>query len=147
MISFWSKNRALLAVILGLLTAFVTVMLFETIGHSIYPPAQKLDFTKPEIIEEYIKSAPIGAMIFVVLAQVLGALVGAYVSTKIAPEGTNWPFYVTIVLLLVAVIYNYVAIPHPIWMPVATVLGMAMAVYTGRAIAIRSSAYELSTDD
>ncbi len=144
MISFWSKNRGLLAVILGLLAAFVTVMLIETIGHSLYPPEAKLDYTQPEKIEEYIKNAPLGAMIFVVLAQVLGAMVGAYVSTKVAPVGQRLPLLITMVMFLVAVVYNFIAIPHPTWMPIATILGMAMAAYTGYKIAHNSTKKMLS---
>ncbi len=139
MIEFWSKNRGLLAVILGMLTAFMTVMLVEAIGHAMYPPPQKLDAAKPETIREYIDKAPLGAMLMVVLAQVLGALVAGYVSTKVAPVGRSRPFYITMSIYLIATVANYVSIPHPIWMPVTTLLVMGLAAYTGYQIARRST--------
>ncbi len=135
MIEFWSKNRGLLAVILGLLSAFITVMLIESIGHYIYPPDELLDYSKPETIEKYLQSAPLGAMMFVVIAQVLASLVIGYVSTKVAPPDSHIPFYISMALFMIAIIANYVSLPHPIWMPISTIILALVAAYQGRMIA------------
>ncbi len=139
MFAFWAKNLGLLAVIVGLLTAFMTVMLIEALGHSIYPPGEMLDYSKPETIENYIRTAPLGAMIFVVIAQVLAAFVGGYVSTKIAPPTTNTPFLITVVLFTVVVIINYLSMPHPMWMIFATLIGIVIAAYSGYFLARRTT--------
>ncbi len=144
MIKFWSANRGLLAVILSLLTGFMTVAFVDICGHWLYPPDGLLDPEDPSTYQHYLDSAPLGALIFIVLAQVLGMFIVAYVSTKVAPVGNNIPFIISSILFILAMIANFVMLPfHPLWVMMASFIGAATAAYFGRDIAVRSTV----TDD
>ncbi len=140
MLEFWSKNRGLLAVILGVLCGFMMVAFVEVVGHWLYPPDGLLDPNDPSSYQKYIEALPSGALLFVALAQTMGMLVASYVSTKVAPVGKNLPFIITAIIFLLAMISNFIMIPfHPVWLMLVSFIGAAIGAYLGRNIALRTN--------
>jgi len=70
-------GRSILAVVAGALLAFILIYLVEAIGHVVYPIPSDLDLNNPAAISSYVKTAPIGALLFVLAAWAVGTFFGA----------------------------------------------------------------------
>ena len=107
--------RNVLAVVLGVVLAFVLIMIVERLGHAVYPPPTGIDFTDPGAVSEYVNSVPAGALLLVLTAWLTGALCGGLLACFIAK---NRPaVYASIVggLVLLGTIINLYMIRHPTW--------------------------------
>ena len=129
--------RTVLAAVLGLVTAFVTIMLVEFIGHQVYPPPAGLDPMDPNDMAVIMQSLPLGAMLFVVAAWVIGAFEGGFVAALIARDQRPKIAAIIPALLVVAgVIAMIVQVPqHPMWMAIAGLLLPVPAALAGAALA------------
>lgn len=106
--------RKILAVVGGVVAGGVVVFAVEGVGHLLFPPPPGLDMSSPEGMKAAIQSLPAGALLFVVLAWVLGAFAGGLVAALIARS--VGPALVTGALQLLFGIVTMVMIPHPLWM-------------------------------
>src|SRR5437773_1163025 len=82
----WPVIRSVLAVIAGFVAASLVMMIVETInGHLLYPELSKLaeGVTDREAIRAIMASAPVGAMLVVLLGWVLGSLAGGLLASWI----------------------------------------------------------------
>ncbi|MBI3463126.1 MAG: hypothetical protein HY000_08725 [Planctomycetes bacterium] len=87
----WPVIRSILAVIAGFVASNVIMFAIELINVRLYPDLVKaLQSNDPEAIKAALAAAslPVGAMLVVLLAWVLGSLVGGYVGAWI---GRNAP--------------------------------------------------------
>lgn len=126
--------RNILAVILAFLGGGVCVLTLETFGHRLYPLPEGLDTNDLEQIAQYVSTAPIGALLFVLLAQSAGSFAGGMI-TAIVGGSRLWllAFIYGVVALFMAGL-NVILIPHPIWMmTMALVLPIPLAVLGSRA--------------
>ncbi len=123
------RVRSTIAALLGIVVAFASVGIIETLGHTVFPLPPGLDVTKPEQLRAYMQSIPSGALLFVLAAWVIAAFAGTAVACAIAKA--HELRYAALVggLILAATIANLVAIPHPGWMSVAAVIGIPMAAF------------------
>lgn len=106
--------RNILAVIAAFIGGGIFVFIVEAVGHQIYPPPTGLDFAKPETVAEYAKNAPLGALIFVLLAQSAGSFFGGLITGLIAAAKTPTAIIYGVLALAMAAL-NAFLIPHPIW--------------------------------
>ena len=126
-------TRKILAVVLGIVTAFVLVAVIEAVGHMIYPPPPDLDPTDREALRDYVEGLPPGAFAFVLAAWGLATLMGGVLACVIAKEKPLR--YATIVgaVVLAATLLNLFLIPHPLWFSIAGVgLILVMTLAAGR---------------
>lgn len=137
MFEFWSKNKNLLAIIAGLLSGFIVVMIFETISHAAYPPPDKLDYKNQSQLLDYFSKLPIGAFVLVLSGYLVGVSVIGFVSSWIAENDKSYPFWVSFGIFTVLVAYNYYSLPHPMWMVVTTFLLILPFALLGRWIALK----------
>ena len=103
----------------GIVIAVVIVMVVEAIGHYVYPPPPGIDVSKADELARLIDSLPIGALLFVVLAWVMGAAGGAVVGSWLAPTRTLFPALAVGLFVTAAVSFTFSTIHHPAWMIVA----------------------------
>lgn len=141
--------RNVTAVIAGVVTAFLTVMLIDKLGHLVYPPPVSLDYTDPDAVRPYLATLPIGAFLFILASSVVAAFVGTMVGCYI---GTANPTLFGVVvggIILAATIANFIAIPHPLWLSIATLIGIVASTLLAIRLAPPSDAAppELFTDD
>ena len=122
--------RSVGTVVAGLLAFGLTVAAIESLGHAIYPPPA-LSPERPDAIKLYLESAPIGALLFVVVAQMAGGLVGPVVAAVLSPSSRSWPVVVVSVIFLLAVGSNLLMIPHPTWMQIVVPIGAIGSLSTG----------------
>ena len=129
-----------IAVIAGLVIAFVLILLVEKIGHTIYPPPADLDFSDPDAVRPYIATLPVFALLFPMFAWFIGTFVGSVVACLL---GTARPIVfagVVGVLVLAATIANLIVIPHPLWFSILSLIGIVVSAWLA---VVAASAREL----
>src|SRR5215204_2219749 len=107
--------RNILAVIVAFIGGGIFVFSVEAIGHVVYPLPAGLDMSKPDTIAEYVKNAPIGAILFVLLAQSAGSLGGGFIAGLISRGNRQRVAIIYSVLALLMACLNLWLIPHPLW--------------------------------
>lgn len=123
-------GRSILAVIAGIFSGFIVVFLFERLGHILYPPPSTMDSI--EDIEAYIDQAPLGALLLVAFAHLVGTAASVIVAAKIQPE-KRIVAKIAGAILLITTLANLFVIPHPVWFAfadaLACILGIVLPVY------------------
>ena len=122
-------TRNVFAVVFGVVTAVILIMVIETMGHSVYPPASSIDFQDMQAMATYVDTLPIGALLFVMLAWGTGTIGGGLVACFIARNRAM--VYASIVggMVLFATIYTLTTIPHPLWFSITSVIAIAIATW------------------
>lgn len=127
--------RNVVAATVGLVIAFVLIMVIEKVGHMIYPPPPDLDFSDPEAFRPYVATLPILALLFPMFAWMIGTFTGSLVACVI---GTVRPLaFVVIVggLVVAGTIANLIYIPHPLWFSVLSVVGIVASAWIAMLLA------------
>ena len=130
--------RGILAVIAGFIVASVVMVVVESInGRVLYPEMGKLAemATDREAIRAAIASAPIGALLVVILGWALGSLAGGFVAGWIGRSAPIAHALVLGVLLTLAGIVNNLMLPPPAWFWIATLVVFLPAAYAGARLA------------
>lgn len=142
-----ARNAA--AALAGIVTAFVLIMLIEKLGHIIYPPPPDLDFSDPQAMRPYIATLPFLALLFPMIAWVVGTFAGTFLACKI---GTANPLlFAAIVggLVLAGTIANLIVIEHPLWFSIVSLLAVAASAWIAAKVAAPAdgAAQEMASDD
>lgn len=112
--------RSILAVIGGMLVAFVAIIVIESIGVKLYPPPPGLNPTDPESLKALVASMPLAAKLCVLLAYAAGSVAGGWVAARLAPRAKMMHAMIVAALLFGAGLMNLMTIPHPVWFWVAS---------------------------
>lgn len=113
--------RNILGVIVGFFVGGIFVTGFQWIGHQIYPIPANINQSDMASLAEYVKTAPLGALVAVLVAQSLGSFVGGLVTGLIAiAKNTTAIIYGVLALIMAGL--NAFLIPHPIWFVVVSLL-------------------------
>jgi hypothetical protein len=122
--------RVVLAVLAGLAVGWVVITCIELLNAFVFFPLPPgTDFTNPEALKAAMKDMPAGAFAVVLVAWMLGTLVGVWVAAKIARSAR--PAWVVGAIFLVLTVVNLMSIPHPIWMWVGALLLLLPAAMLG----------------
>ncbi len=127
--------RSILGLILGLVVAIVTVMLFQWISHTVWPPPEGLDPNDSAALAEHLKVAPPGSLILVVAGYIVGTFDGVFLGCFI---GTAKRYIYAVViggLILIGTITTLIMIPHPIWFMVSSLIGIPLAAWLATVVA------------
>lgn len=111
-------GRIILAIIVGVISGGIFVGLFEYIGHQLFPTDLQPGST-PEEIKTYLETAPIGALVSVVVAWFLGSLGGAIIGRLLDKSRSIVTVILICLLLMSMTILNFLVIPHPLWMMIS----------------------------
>lgn len=107
--------RKILALLGGIIATSVAVGLVQQLGHYLYPLPAGTNSNNAEAIKNYIETAPFMAIFFVIISYAVGALVGGFVSTKIANDSKKIYAIIIGIIFLLTSIYMMTVIPSPIW--------------------------------
>lgn len=107
------KWRAVLAVIGGLVAAVVAIVVVESL--SPYAPPSDIDVSDRHALGAWLGSLPWTAFALILLAYLMGAVVGGYATNRLAASTPYRPAMVTGFGLFVFGAMNLLAIPHPLW--------------------------------
>ena len=128
-------GRTIAGVVVGVVAAWLTIMLAEFASAPLHPMPAGLDMQDPASVAAFVATLPIAALLVVLAGWVLGALIGGYVAARIARKPR--PALVVGGVIVVGVIANAVLIPHPPWMTLAGVLLPIPAAWLGAKRATR----------
>jgi hypothetical protein len=128
--------RKILGVVAGVVAGGLVVFAVEAVGHAVFPPPPGLDTSDPETMKTMMQSLPVGALLCVVVAWVLGAFAGGAVAALVGRS--LGPALVTGALQLLFGIVTMVMIPHPLWMIALGIVLPLPAAWAGGTLVRRS---------
>jgi hypothetical protein len=134
----WSVMRNVLAVIVGFVAATAVMMVVESInGQVLYPELGKkaAGVTDIAVIKEIMASAPVGALLVVLIGWVIGSIAGAFLAILISRSKTYMPAIVLGVLLTLAGVANNLMLPPPVWFWIATFAAFLPSTFVGARLA------------
>lgn len=117
----------------GIIIAVALIYVIEMIGHNIYPPPPDTDLTDPEALGMLLAGAPIGALLFVILAYVIAVFGGGLLAALIARETPTRYVWTVGGFVLLGTVANLFMIPHPAWFVITAIACIVVAIMvTGR---------------
>ena len=114
--------RNIVATIVGVLVAGLVVGLVESINMFLFPPPPGIDLHDPKQVAAMVSTLPMQAFVIVLFAWSLGCFCGGWIATRLAPSRPATPAVIVAAFILAGVVYNVVALPHPLWMSIAGLL-------------------------
>ena len=127
--------RSILGLIFGLAVAILTVMLFQWISHTVWPPPEGLDPQDSAALAEHLRVAPLGSLILVVAGYIVGTFDGVFLGCFIGTAKRYIPAVVIGGLVLIGTISTLIMIPHPIWFAVSSLIGIPVAAWLATVVA------------
>ena len=121
--------RRILGAVTGIVTAMAVIMLVETVGHTVSGGPAMPDVNNAEAVTAYAASLPIGSLLSVLIAWVGGTAAGVVAGSLIA-RGRS--FFIAILvgaLVLLGAIMQVMQFPHPMWLIVASMIGIPAAAW------------------
>lgn len=127
--------KNVLATIVGILVAGITVHIFESlIGHNLFPLPEGVNPTDMEWIKNNMDKIPMGSKIFVVIAHFAGIIVGMFVAAKIS-KISMVPSYIAGGLMLLATFATIFMLPKELWFTISDGLLAITGFVIGKSLA------------
>lgn len=104
----------------GVITAFISMMFLEGLGHSLFPIPFEVDPKNLDAIADKLYLIPVQMYISVVFAHGIGLLIGLLIAKSI-DKASKISLYIIAGFFLVGTIANLSMIPHPMWFAVADI--------------------------
>lgn len=127
--------RGIGATVVGVLVAGLSIAGVEWLGHRLYPPPAGLQANDLEALAAHVATMPIGALLFVLLAWLLGVFLGGLTAASLAGRRHRLYAGVVVAVILLGAIANFAMIPHPAWFMALTVLTLPLAGFAAAALA------------
>ena len=119
--------RAVLGLIVGLVVAFATMMLFALVGNLVFPVNSAVDPRNTQQVSAAFSNASSAAQLVVIVSWFVGALAGAAAAKLIARR--SWPAWTVAILLTLYVVASIFLLPMAGWMQVVAVILPLVAGY------------------
>ena len=139
-----SMLRSIVAIVVGFVLASAVMMAVEFVnGHHIYPELGRMahDVTDREALRQIFASAPVGALLVVILGWVLGSLAGGFAAAWIAKRSPVGHALALGGLLTLAGIASNLMMPPPLWFWIAGLVVFLPAAYAGARLAPRPASF------
>ena len=107
--------RKILAIVAGLVAAFLIILLVEGVDERLYPVPADLDTTDAAALGAYVFAMPLAAKLLVVAGWLLGALGGVWLCLRISDR--RWTGWIIVLLLIAGGVANMIQFGHPLWRP------------------------------
>jgi hypothetical protein len=124
-------GRAILAIVAGCVLSALIVAGLEALGHQIYPPPAGIDLRDPAALPTVMAQMPVGAFVILVSGWILGAGLGAWLTTKLSFTRKDWPGAAVGGWTLAATGINLFTISHPVWVVITALIGIPLATWAG----------------
>lgn len=113
--NFVDMLRTVLAVVVGLMAAFLIISGVEWLSSLRYPLPKGLDIANHQAMTEYVSHLPKGALINVLAGWALGSIVCGFLIRIISKSSGKTAAYLAGLLLMTTGIVNIFMYPHPLW--------------------------------
>jgi hypothetical protein len=133
-----SVPRSIAAVVGGFVVASIVMMIIESInGRVLYPELRKAaeGMTDRDKIRTLMASAPVGALLVVIVGWILGGIAGGWTTARLSARATLSHGLVLGALLTLAGVANNLMIPPPLWFWIASLVVLIPAVRFGASLA------------
>ncbi|MBK8724529.1 MAG: hypothetical protein IPL96_00390 [Holophagaceae bacterium] len=133
-----SVLRTIASVILGFIVASIVMMIVESInGRVLHPNLAKAaeGIKDRESMRALMASAPVTALLVVIIGWILGSIYGGWVAVRVAGRSSIRPGLVVGVLLTLAGLANNLMLPPPLWFWFASLVVFIPAAYLGARLA------------
>jgi hypothetical protein len=126
--------KRFLAVIAGMLSSFLIVFIVDSLVPKFFA-IEAVDPKDMDAIKAIMSRIPTAALVTMVAGWLLSAFVGGFVCGSV--DKINWKVnsIILAIVLLLGVVMNFVAIPHPIWMMAVAVIMYIPCSYIGAKLA------------
>ena len=129
--------KKVLATIIGLIVASLTVYIFESlIGHNLFPLPEGADPMDMEWIKNNMDQIPTGAKIMVIIGHFMGIVVGMFVAGLISKTSMA-PAYIVGGFMLAATIFNVAMLPKELWFSISDIVLAITGLLIGKSLAKR----------
>jgi hypothetical protein len=123
--------KLILAIIGGLVAAFVLVFATDTLFHTLSPSAKvPADPSDPAAMRDYVANQPLGVLIGLILGWAVAAFVGSAIAARFSGRGER-AGWVVMLLFLLATGANFLMVEHPTWMVGVAVVAIIGAGWWG----------------
>lgn len=119
-------TRSILAIMAGVMAAFIVIMVVQQLSAMLYPPHAGFNPQDPGAFAALIAAMPPGAFLMVLLSYLFGAVAGGYLAARLAPSRRTVHAGMISVALVTGSILNLTAAPHPPWFMAANLLIVAV---------------------
>lgn len=132
--------RLVLGVIAGVVSGFVVIYAVEQVGYQIWPVATELDLKDKAAAAAYLAGMPLGALITVMVAWILGAYAASMVGLLVAGRRRVAGVIPAAVIFAATVLVLFM-LPHPLWMAIGGLGGIVAAGWLAdRLFALKADA-------
>lgn len=107
--------RKILAVPAGLLLGVLCISVIEKSAHYLFPRPAAMNADNIDALKHYVETAPVMALLFVIIGYAVGAFTAGFSSTKIAGDGKKIYAVICGLIFLLQGIYMMYILPTPIW--------------------------------
>ncbi|MEG3146705.1 hypothetical protein U1839_18795 [Sphingomonas sp. RT2P30] len=121
--------RKILAIVAGLVAAFLIILLVEGVDERLYPVPADLDTTDAAALGAYVFAMPMAAKLLVVGGWLLGALGGVWLCLRISDR--RWTGWIIVLLLIAGGVANMIQFGHPLWMQAGAVIAPLLGGWIG----------------
>ena len=119
--------RKLVAAVVGIIVAMLTIQVVEMLGHLVYPPPADFEFGEPDEVREFMASLPTGSILFVGAAWAAGTFLGTLAGALLSGSGPL-PYAIVVGgIVLAGAATMLLIIPHPLWFTIAAPIWIIVA--------------------
>jgi hypothetical protein len=132
-------GKRILAIIAGVITAFILIAIVEYLASRVYPAPPGFDYKNKEAVLELMKSMPAGAWWLIILAYVLGSFAGGFVAALISPDKKIRSGTIVGFIAMIAGIFNLFEFENPVWFAIVSTLVYIPSAYFGALMAVKTA--------
>jgi hypothetical protein len=123
--------RRILSYVAGLGSAFLVILVLEAAVHFVFPQPPGTDVHDPASVDRMMHAMPALAFVALLVAYVIGSIVGGLTAALVSDGITIVPSIVTGCALTIAGAANVFTIYHPAWFRVASLITYLPFSYLG----------------
>lgn len=129
--------RAVGATVSAFIAGNIGIMGGQTLNQVFFPMPAGLEPDDAAGFAAWVASLPTAAMIGVELSYVFGSLLAGFVGAVVSPAHGKLVAGISGVLFTLANVANIMAIPHPTWMVILTMITFLPLTFAGAALGAR----------
>ncbi|MGE5813847.1 MAG: hypothetical protein ACM36C_05120 [Acidobacteriota bacterium] len=129
--------RSIVAIVSGLIVAFLVVTGAEGVNSQLFPIQAGVDMSDTTAMKQYVASLPVSGFILVLAGWGGGALLGGWAAARVVRRSPMAHAMIVAGLLLCGGVANMLMLPHPAWVWVVGLSLFLLGGYAGGRLAQR----------